>query len=140
MPLADRRKHPKPRREHRGAAARGKLNRKRLPKTATEPALIRAGIVAVLSVLATFGVKWAADVDKVQIEVLAAALPAVVLAAGVLIRFAVTASAKVVARLSVSKDAVVAGPAAAVDTGTVLETFTTAEGRLVQPVPLTPAR
>lgn len=115
-----------------------KQHLKKLPKTATEPALIRGFIVAVLSLLTTLGVSWAADVDKETIGTLVAiAVFVIPILQALWTRYAVTANSKVVARVSVSQDAVVAGDAAEVATGQVLEVFDVGDGeKTMQPVPL----
>lgn len=97
------------------------MPKSKLPATKTEPALVRGVVIAVLSLLATLGVGWAADVSKDTIA-------SIVLVASVLIpliqaawtRYAVTANAKVLARVATSSGQVVAGDASTVVTGEVL--------------------
>jgi hypothetical protein len=133
------RKRPDDRRPA-GRAPAGKRNRRKLPKTATEPALVRGVVVAVLALLSTLGVTWA-DVDKKTLGLIVAVLVAVLhLAQALWTRRAVTPNAKVVARVSPSKEAVVAGEAAAVPTGEPLAVYDVGDvqGRelTLQPTPL----
>lgn len=106
---------------------RRRLNRRNrpvdLPVTRAEPALVRGVIVAVLGLLATLGVSWAADVSKETIGYLVGVGVVVVpLAQALWTRYGVVAAAKVVARLSTSTGTVVAGEAASAPTGRVLLT------------------
>lgn len=101
--------------------------------------MIRGVVVAVLSVLAAFGLDVTVDVDA-AVYVIGLVAPIVV---ALWTRFVVTPNAKVVSRVSVSGDTVVAGEAAAVPTGEPLPLSPTnvygARGAEVEPVPVDPA-
>lgn len=119
-----------PRGRHEG----DKPRRVQIPKLKGEPARVRGAIVAVLALLASVGVGWAADVKP---ETIAAIATVVTLIGPVLaewIRPNVTANARVVAAVSEGTDGVVAGDAALVPTGTPLATqpggVTTIVGRV----------
>lgn len=85
-----------------------------------EPAMVRAVTVA-LVLAGSLGFTWAADVNADTVTALAIALGFLVpLVQGVWTRYAVTANAKVVARVSTSTGTVVAGDAAVAPTGTEL--------------------
>lgn len=94
---------------------------KKLPATKTEPTLIRGAVVAVLSLLAALGVGWAADVSKDTIaSIVVVASVLIPLVQAVWTRYAVTANAKVLARVSTSSGQVVAGDASTTVTGEAL--------------------
>lgn len=107
--------------------------RVKLDKAKTEPAVLRGVVVAVLTLLASLGVSWAADVDKETIAAIVTILGVLApIAATLWTRFAVTPNSKVIARVSQSKDAIVTGDAAALRTGTVLATTGNLGGDAVQ--------
>lgn len=106
-----------------------------LPKA--EPAMVRAITVA-LALLASLGFSWAADVDPDTIVLLALVLPPLAaVAQGLWTRYAVTANAKVVARVT-TQGQVVAGDAAVIPTGTELGARQTATGTRLEPVAVKP--
>jgi hypothetical protein len=77
--------------------------------------------VAILSLLASAGVAWAAEPSKETIAALVTVAAVVIpLIQALWTRFAVTANPKVIARLSTSTGNVIAGPAAAAPTGSVV--------------------
>lgn len=94
--------------------------RKRLTRTQTEPALVRAGIVSVLGLLAGLGVGWAADVNDATIGHLALAwIVLAPLVQGWWTRHGVTAARAVLAWVT-TRGQVVAGDASERETGTQL--------------------
>lgn len=96
--------------------------RVKLPARKAEPALVRGAVVAVLGVLAALGFAWA-DVDKGTLEVIVGVLVVgLPLLQAAWTRYGVTANAKVLARVSTTTGAVVAGEAATVSTGHQLPT------------------
>lgn len=96
--------------------------RKHLPHTKTEPAVTRGAVVAALTLLSGLGVTWAGDLDRDQIAALAVVGSILVpLLQGLWTRFAVTANAKVIARVTTG-GGVVAGDAAVSPTGSALPT------------------
>lgn len=96
--------------------ARG--GRKKLTRAQTEPALVRAGIVSMLGLLAGLGVGWAADVDDATIGRLALAwIVLAPLVQGWWTRHGVTAARAVLAWVT-TRGEVVAGEAALAPTGT----------------------
>lgn len=110
---------------------------KGLRKTQTEPSMIRAAVVAVLGLLASLGFSWAAHVDKgtltAIVTVITVLLPIV---QGIWTRYAVTANAKVVARVTTDGH-VVAGEAALAPTGSRIPAMypTTAGAQMVPMLP-----
>lgn len=101
-----------------------------LPTIKAEPAMVRA-VATVLALLASFGLTWAADVTPEQQALIVAALTILApLLQGLWTRYAVTANAKVVARVSTSQGAVVAGEAALAPTGSTVYTVTDANDDL----------
>lgn len=97
-------------------------NRKdRLPVRKTEPALVRGAVVAVLALLASLGVTWAANVSKDTLEtIVVVAVVVIPLAQAAWTRYGVVARGLVLARLSASQGTVVAGEAATARTDTPL--------------------
>lgn len=111
-----------------------------LSKTKTEPALYRGVVVAVLTLLASLGVSWAADPDRETIAALVAlAAVTVPLLQAVWTRYAVTPVAKVVARVSTSTGRVVAGEAATIQTGATVPVTVEPSGTLSAVAPVDPA-
>lgn len=112
---------------------------KGLRKSQTEPSMIRAGVVAVLGLLASLGFSWAAHVDKGTLTAIVAVITVLLpLLQGAWTRFAVTANAKVVSRVTTDGH-VVAGEAALAPTGSRLPamyptTTTTTYGSAVIPM------
>lgn len=135
------------RRAARGMADRERDARKRparrpgprvIPVTKGNPAVVRSVVVAVLGLLATLGVGWAADVPGEVVDALVTLL--VVLGpvvAGLWIRFGVTPNAKVVSRVTTDGN-VVAGDASTVVTGGVLTVRDTVVGPVVEPTHVDP--
>ncbi len=94
---------------------RERERRVNLPKTATEPAMVRGLVVAVLALLGGIGVTWAADVDKKTIGLIASVITALIpLAQALWTRYAVTPNAVVALRVSLETGHVVPGPAASI--------------------------
>lgn len=103
------------------------------------PAIVRAAVVAILGVLASLGVGWAADVDEETITSLSVAIPVVALLVGWLIRQVVTPVVKVVSRVT-TDGLVVAGGAAEIPEGEVLATMRDGDRWVTLPVPVDPKR
>lgn len=101
-------------------------HRKHLPPARTEPAMIRGVIMAIIAALGAFGVT--VHVTGAQVTALtvliAAAIP---LIQAIWTRVAVTANAKVIARVT-THGAVVAGDAAVSPTGSELPTSDRGDG------------
>lgn len=96
--------------------------RKGLSAQEAEPTMVRAAVVAVLGLLATVGVSWAAELDKDTIgAIVGVVLVVVPLVQGWWTRRAVTANRKVALRVTTS-GAVVAGDASTLPTGLEVET------------------
>lgn len=112
--------------------------RRRHSKVKTEPALIRGLVVAFLALLSGVGFTWAANVDDKTLGLIVAVIVALIpVVQAIWTRFAVTANSKVVARYSVSQNAVVAGPASDLPAGERLAVIRHGEGeKALQPVPL----
>ncbi len=112
---------------------------KRLSARESEPAMIRGVVVAVLGLLTTLGVSWAAELDKDTIGAIVTVLVVLVpLAQALWTRFAVTANRKIVSRVT-SRGTVVAGDAAAAPTGRPLEVVDTGATPAVAPVRIDPS-
>lgn len=115
-------------------------NKTNLPVRKTEPAMIRAAVVAILGLLASLGFTWAGEVDKETLErIVIIGVVVVPLLQGLWTRFGVVAKSKVLARLSTSTGAVVAGEAATTRTDTPLPADVTPAGSPKVEVILDPA-
>lgn len=113
--------------------------RKKITTRKAEPAMIRAGVVAVLGLLATLGFQWA-NVDNATLEkIVVAAVVLVPLAQGLWTRYGVVARGLVLARLSPSTGVVVAGEAATARTDMPLPAAIARDGGAVLAVELDPA-
>lgn len=113
--------------------AKGGRHRK-VGKVEGNPAMIRAGVVSALTLLAALGFRWAADVDRETVAAIVTLLAVGgPLVAGLWTRFAVTPNVKVVSRVTTEGD-VVAGDAALAPTGDVLVVHESMGGPVVEPV------
>jgi hypothetical protein len=94
---------------------------RKLSRAQTEPAVVRGLVVAVLTLLSAMGIAAASDPSRETIAALVTVASVVIpLIQALWTRFAVTANDKVIARLSTSTGNVIAGPAAAAPTGSVV--------------------
>lgn len=126
----------------RGVDPEGREVHSPIPLPKREPAAIRAAVVAaVTAVVHTLVVLGVVDVETER--ALVPVIDVVGLVVAVLwIRFGVTANAKVVARVSTSTGTVVAGDAAAIETGSVIAlapTITGSAAQVDEPVVVSPA-
>lgn len=109
--------------DDRGRGADLTRQRRAVPVTTSEPAMIRAAVVAVLGLLSALGVSWATDVSKDTLGVIVGVLVvAVPLLQGLWTRYGVVARGLVLARFSARTGAVVAGEASTAPTGAPLDT------------------
>lgn len=99
------------------------MKHRSLSTTQADPAMVRAIVVAVFVLLAALGIGWAADPSPELVGALVVlGAPLVALMQGLWTRYAVTANAKVIARVTTAGD-VVAGDAAAQPTGAGLSVY-----------------
>lgn len=112
---------------------------RKLSTKESEPALVRGVVLAVLGLLATLGVSWAANVDKETLGAIVGFVVVVMpLVQGLWTRFAVTSNKKVVLQVT-GEGAVVAGDAATAPTGAAVPLeHTVAGAELAGPVRVDP--